>query len=252
MKARSTALAQANGPRVKAEPRPKRAGGRKRLPFAERRALILAQAEGFFSEYGLTAQTRALAYACGTSHRLLYRFFPTKADLLDKVYEDAILAPFKAVWIDQLTDRSRPVEERLVAFYRDYFSVVLTRKWLRLFLYSSLAESRMAPDYIDAIIKRLIQTVAEEVAAEQGLNLPDDTALIHEIAWTLHGTISHFAIRKHLYHASQTVPEETVISLHVRSFLSGFRAMVLEHQGSPRELTGKGHQPTITPNLFPQ
>ncbi len=231
MKARSTALAQASGPRAKGKRAPE---GRKRLPFAERRAQILAQAEDFFSEYGLTAQTRALAEACGISQRLLYRFFPTKAALLDKVYEDAILRPFKAVWIDQLTDLSWPVEERLVHFYRDYFSVVLTRKWLRLFLYSSLAEGRMAPYYIDAIIKRLMKTIAEAVAAEQGLKLPDDEALVHEIAWTLHGTISHFAIRKHLYHVSQTVPEETVIRIHVRGFLSGFRAMVLEYQDLPQ------------------
>ena len=40
-----------------------------RIPLRERRELILVQAGEFFAEYGLTAQTRALADACGISQR---------------------------------------------------------------------------------------------------------------------------------------------------------------------------------------
>src|SRR5260370_15710494 len=117
-----------------------------RLPPAERRAKILASAADFFAEYGLTAQTRALAAACGVAQRLLYRYFPSKAALLDDVYREAIVSPFKAVWLVQLRDRGRPFEQRLLDFYQNYYATVLTRKWLRLFLYASLAEAHMAPD----------------------------------------------------------------------------------------------------------
>lgn len=208
---------------------------RKRLSHAERRAQILRHAEDFFAEHGLEAQTRALAEACGVSQRLLYHFFPTKAALLDEVYEDAILGPFKAVWFAQLSDRSRSVEERLCAFYADYFQAILTRKWLRLFLYSSLAEGRMAPDYIASTVMRLMATIVEETAHEQGVRMPQDQALVHEIGWTLHGAVSHFAIRRHLYRASQSVPPETVITMHVRSFLAGFAALVREFENSAAE-----------------
>jgi len=85
-----------------------------RLPPAERRAKLLASAAEFFAEYGLTAQTRALAAACGVAQRLLYRYFPSKAALLDEVYREAIVSPFKAVWLVQLRDRSRPLEQRLL------------------------------------------------------------------------------------------------------------------------------------------
>ena len=200
-----------------------------RLPAAERRAQILRQAEDFFAEYGLTAQTRALADACGISQRLLYRFFPNKEALLQEVYKDAIIGPFKAVWLPQLKDRSRPVEERLITFYEDYFANVLTRKWLRLFLYSSLAEEHMAPDYISDIIKGLMETIVEEVIHEQKHSLPKDKAVIHEMGWTLHGNISHFAIRRHLYRASQTIPERQVFTYHVRAYLAGFPAMLREN-----------------------
>src|SRR6185312_1087476 len=58
-----------------------------RLPPAERRAKILDRATDFFAEYGLTAQTRALAASCGVAQRLLYRYFPSKSQLLDEVYQ---------------------------------------------------------------------------------------------------------------------------------------------------------------------
>lgn len=201
-------------------------GGEVRLPYEVRREQILDQAAEFFSEYGLTGQTRSLAAACGVSQRLLYRFFPSKAALLREVYNEAILGPFKAVWLAQLTDRRQPVEHRLNHFYRDYFRAILTRKWLRLFLYASLAESEMAPDYISTIIKDLMVTITRETAFEQGVDLPGDQALLHEIGWTLHGAVSHFAIRRHLYQASQQIPEDQVLAMHIASFVHGFRSLV--------------------------
>lgn len=201
-------------------------GGEGRLPYQERREQILQHAAEFFSEYGLTGQTRSLAAACGVSQRLLYRFFPSKAALLREVYSEAIIGPFKAVWLAQLTDRSKPIEERLNHFYRDYFRTILTRKWLRLFLYASLAESEMAPDYIAAIIKDLMETIARETAREQGTELPEDPALLHEIGWTLHGAVSHFAIRRHLYKASQGISEDRVLAMQIATFVHGFRGLV--------------------------
>lgn len=196
-----------------------------RMPPAERKAMILSRASDFFAEYGLTAQTRALAAACGVAQRLLYRYFPSKAALLDEVYQEAIVSPFKAVWLVQLKDRTRPIETRLVDFYRNYYSTVLTRKWLRLFLYASLAEAKMAPDYNDAIIHELLKTIVAEAAHAQKVELPRDPVLLHEMGWALHGAVAHFAIRRHLYAASQQILEERVVALHVRLFLTGFAAM---------------------------
>jgi len=199
---------------------------RARLSFAERRAQIIAQACDFFAEYGLTGQTRQLAAACGVSQRLLYSVFPGKAALLDEVYREAILHPFRAVWLEQLADRSRGIEERLNTFYREYAAVVLTRRWMRLFLYASLAESDMAPDYITRIIMRLLETIVAETAAALDVPLPQQKPVLHEIGWGLHGPVSHLAIRKHVYGASRSVPEAEIIALYVRNYLAGFPATV--------------------------
>jgi AcrR family transcriptional regulator len=193
-----------------------------RLRPAERRAQILAAASTFFSEHGLGAQTRAIAEACGVTQRLLYRYFPSKAALLSAVYDEQIVAPFKAVWIVKLKDRSVPVQQRIEEFYEDYFASVLTRHWLRLFMHASLSDSGMAPNYINAIIKQLLLVIAEEVAFERKVELPSDTPQVLEIAWILHGTVSHLAIRRHLYGADQSVRDQDVLRIQVASFIGGF------------------------------
>ena len=196
------------------------------MPAAERREQILDKAFGFFAEYGLTAQTRALAEACGVSQRLLYSAFPNKSALINAVYETEIAGVFKAVWIVQLRDRSKSMEQRLNQFYREYYGTVLTRRWMRLFLYASLAEAEMAPTYIASIIVHLLETVMEEAVHEAGLRIPQDHAQLQEIGWILHGAVSHLAIRRHIYHDKTPIDVERVIALQVKSFLGGLKAIL--------------------------
>jgi AcrR family transcriptional regulator len=224
MKAKSDLLAAA---RRSTEPRTKPRKPRPpRLPKEERRAQILAQAVKFFAEYGLTAQTRALAESCGVSQRLLYSFFPSKAALLEEVYRSEIAGPFKAIWFADLKDRSYTVEERLIRFYDEYYDTVTTRRWLRLFLYASLAEMAMAPTYIAAILTHMLEIVVAEAAHEQGLKPPGDAALVQEVGWILHGAVSHLAIRRHVYANTNPLPAHDVIALHIRSFLAGLPAVL--------------------------
>jgi AcrR family transcriptional regulator len=197
-----------------------------RLPAAERRAQILNKAYEFFSEYGLTAQTRALAEACGVSQRLLYSVFPNKAALIEAVYEKEIAGVFKAHWFVLLRDRSQPMEQRLIAFYNDYYDTVLTRPWLRLFLYASLAEVEMASTYISALITHLLETIVQEAVAEAGLRRPRNKAVQQELGWILHGAVSHLAIRRHIYHGAAEVDAKKVIALQVRSFLHGLPVLL--------------------------
>ena len=80
----------------------------------------------------------------------------------------------------------------------------------------------MAPDYNQAILLDTLELVVAETAADQNVELPKDIALLHELAYILHGTVSHFAIRRHIYGASQHVPVDKIIAMQVRSFLAGF------------------------------
>jgi AcrR family transcriptional regulator len=227
MKAKSDLLAAARQKKRPASKssaaKPKARRSTARMPLAERRAQILTKAYEFFAEYGLTAQTRALADACGVSQRLLYSVFPNKAALLQAVYESQIAGPIKAVWFVQLKDRSKPVEQRLVEFYREYYDTILTRNWLRLFLYASLSEAAMAPTYIAGIVTHLLEIIVDEAARDAGLRAPDDPAQMQEIGWILHGAISHLAIRRHIYGQSNPIEAARVVEMHVKSFLGGLK-----------------------------
>ncbi len=205
-----------------------------RMDPADRRQQILDQAIDFFATHGLNAQTRALAQACGISQRLLYRYFPTKDALLLEVYRAAIAGPFKAIWISELSDRSIKIEDRLLLFYEDYFKTIFNGRWLRLFMHSSLANGQMAPDYISDVVVRVLDLIAIEVAAEQHVALPNDKAIVREICWGLHGGLSHFALRKHLYRFPQAVAEQNVIAAQIALFLGGFKTAI--ETLAPREM----------------
>jgi AcrR family transcriptional regulator len=232
MKAKSDLLAahRRTGTAPRAAPARARRPASVRLPREERRAQILARAYEFFSEYGLTAQTRALAESCGVSQRLLYSFFPSKAALLEEVYRSEIAGSFKAIWFAELKDRSLPMEQRLLRLYREYYDTVTTRRWLRLFLYASLAEVAMAPAYITGILSHMLEIIVSEAAAEQGLQVPADAATAQEVGWILHGAISHLAIRRHVYHNINPLPAHDVIALQVRAFLAGLPGVLPKSQ----------------------
>lgn len=196
----------------------------RRLSPAQRRKVLLERATLFFAENGMSAPTRALAEACGVAQRLLYRYFPSKSALLAEVTEQAILAPFKAIWLVRLADRATPMRARLCAFYADYYATIFNRQWIRLFLFGGLDGSGMAPAYIDSIVKQLLEVIVRESAAELRVALPAAPALLHEIGWVLHGAVSHLAIRQHVYGASQSVALEDVLALQVAAFLDGLPA----------------------------
>jgi AcrR family transcriptional regulator len=204
--------------------RPEPAG--QRMNPQDRRRQILDIAADYFAEHGLTAQTRGLAAACGISQRLLYRYFPTKEALRDEVCRSAIVGLFKAVWFAELADTSRPIEVRLRHFYKDYFETIFTRRWLRLLMYSSLADTGMAPNYTASIVLQLLETIVAEAARAQNVAVPHAKSVQHEIGWTLHGALTHYAIRRHLYGVTQHVAEERVVAIHVAQFLGGFGAAV--------------------------
>lgn len=233
MKAKSDTLIVARKSTASVSLRP---GGRTptvRMPAAERRAQILGKAFDFFAEYGLTAQTRALADACGVSQRLLYSLFPSKSALIQAVYEADIAGVFKAIWFVQLRDRTKPFKERLNTFYKEYYATVLTRQWMRLFLYASLAEVEMASAYIASIITQMLDILMEEAAHDAGLALPADRALQQEIGWILHGAVSHLAIRRHIYRNESDIDVNRVIALQIESFLAGLPALLSPQPAQP-------------------
>src|SRR5437763_14151505 len=92
----------------------------KRLSPDDRRREFVAKATEFFAEEGFGGGTRDLARRLGVTQPLLYRYFPSKGDLIKEVHRTVYLEPLDTAREPLLTDRSRPLRDRLLASYRGY------------------------------------------------------------------------------------------------------------------------------------
>src|SRR5437016_3491322 len=107
-KSRSMEMARA-GTRVRAAAAKPRAeaeaadtGRRTRLNPHERERQIVQGAVNFFAEVGFSGQTRELAKRLGITQGLLYRYFPSKEALLDRVYQEVFEAKWNPEWDEWL------------------------------------------------------------------------------------------------------------------------------------------------------
>jgi AcrR family transcriptional regulator len=167
---------------------------RRRLEPEARRAQILDAAVAYFAEVGLSGATRDLARRAGVTQALLYKYFASKAELTEAVFEHIFLGRLDAHWIEDIRDRSLPVGDRLTRFYRQYAGVIFTYEWMRIFMWAGLAGDALNRRYLGHIEARLLLPMAEEIAAARGGRRPT-----MEDMWNLHGGIVYIGIRRFIY-----------------------------------------------------
>nr|WP_244549548.1 TetR/AcrR family transcriptional regulator [Bradyrhizobium erythrophlei] len=112
---------------------------KRRFDPSEREAAIASAAIAFFAEHGFDGSTRDLAAAVGVTQPLLYRYFPNKEALLDRVYQDVFVNRWNTHWSEELGNRAEPLEDRLISFYRQVFQSDPYVHWIRLFSVIALA-----------------------------------------------------------------------------------------------------------------
>lgn len=73
----------------------------RRLSGVEREKHIAQEAVRYFAEVGFVGDTRELAQRLGVTQSLLYKYFPSKEALINRVYEEVYLGrwnPFGRPW----------------------------------------------------------------------------------------------------------------------------------------------------------
>lgn len=199
---------------------------RKNMPAEARERQILEGAVRFFAEYGLEGQTRELAMRLGVSHAVIYRHFASKEELIERVYEHIYTSRWRNEWDSLITDRSLPLDERLVRFYQEYANCVFEYEWVRIFVYSGLKSYGLPERYLSIIRSRIIRPAVVEMRHDLGLpeQLPSEPE--EELFWGLHGSVFYMAIRKYIYETS--IPEDVTgtVTRTVRAFLIGIRAQM--------------------------
>ncbi|MBP0484784.1 TetR/AcrR family transcriptional regulator [Sagittula sp. M10.9X] len=193
-------------------------GPRRRLPPQERRAQIVEEAVRFFAEVGLEGNTRQLAKRLGVTQSLLFKYFATKDDLLEAVYERVYLDRLSPDWPERLTDRSVPLRARLLAFYTQYSALIFERAWMRIFMFSGLAGAALNHRYLEhlgGVILRPILAETEALATNGNRPGLDDI-------WNLHGGIVYIGIRTHIYGLPGPDNPELVIARAIDKYLLYF------------------------------
>jgi len=199
-------------------------GKRKRLSRADREQQIVAEAVRYFAEVGFGGQTRELARRIGISQSLLFRYFPTKDDIIERVYEEVYLQRWNPDWEDLLSDRSRSLEDRLKQFYHEYTAAIFEYEWVRIFVHSGITGITFYHQYIKLIRDRVLKAICVEM--RDHCDLPDDadnpvSQREIDLVWQLHGGIFYIAIRKFIYGYEEREDFGQVMDDAITTFLTG-------------------------------
>jgi AcrR family transcriptional regulator len=229
-----TALRPRTRPAAKRRPRP---NGQARLSFNERERQIIDGALRFFSEAGFAGGTRELSLRLGVTQPLLYRYFPSKQALIKRVYDEVFLKRVAPEWTVALRDRSRPLDVRLLEFYRQYAAATYQVHWIRLYFHTALAGTNLNARYVDFIERHVLRTVCAELRADFGLPPPSKSPITRremELVWKLHGGMFYWAVRRFIYGSTVVEDVAAVAEDAIEAFLAGARRVL------PRIVGGDG------------
>jgi AcrR family transcriptional regulator len=190
---------------------------------ADRREHILREATSYFAEFGLGAGTIELAKRVGITQPLLYKYFATKEILLLAIYDRLFPQNWGPSIEALLEDRTKPVEARLVEFYRCFARDVLTYEHVRLFLFSGLTNSALNASYYAILTSRIFTRIATALRNEcltEKIEGPIGEAEL-ELVQSLHATVYHIAFRRWLHGLSVESDLDDLIAQKVRVFLRG-------------------------------
>lgn len=202
----------------------KSAPKRRNMRAADRERAIVDEAIRFFAERGFEGQTRELAKRMGITHSAIYRHFPSKEALIERVYQEVYLSRWSPDWGPMIRDRSQSLEARLTRFYLDYVERVFEYNWVRIFVFSGMKSFGITGRYLDIVRREIIEPAAAELRHD--LKLPDAKA--HplseretELFWGLHGRIFYLAIRKFIYETPIPSDLDAIVRDAVQTFMDG-------------------------------
>jgi AcrR family transcriptional regulator len=200
-----------------------------RLTGAEREKHIAQEAVRFFAEVGFGGDTRELAKRLGVTQSLLYKYFPSKEALINRVFEEVYLGRWNPFWESVVRDRSIPLEERLTRLYIEYAKAALTRDWVRIFMFSGLRGEDINRRYLDILRERILVPIAIELRHELGLPSIDEIPLKSnelELVWSINARVFYFGQRQWIFDVPIEDDLDDLIRMTIEHFMAGARVVM--------------------------
>ena len=173
---------------------------KKRMSPQDRERQIVNQAIQFFAKHGFEGRQRFLTEELGITHTLLYHYFPTKQDLIDRVYQEVVVQRWKPEWEELLNDPKISPEQKLLDFYIDYAQTILTFDFVRILIFSGLADKVISDRFFNLLQTTVIPKLIRETRRYCGIKSqkkPTSQEIEHLMG--LHGGIFYLGIRRWIY-----------------------------------------------------
>lgn len=172
---------------------------RRRLSPERRANEFVTSAARYFAEVGFEGSTRELARRLGVTQPLLYRYFPSKDQLIEAVYKKVYLDRWNPSWDVALKDRTVPVRQRFETFYNAYTDTIFDPEWLRIYQFASLRDAQINRWYNQVVEELILKRLVRELRVERGLG--EDARVSREElepVWLMHGGVLQYGVRKHI------------------------------------------------------
>jgi AcrR family transcriptional regulator len=196
---------------------------RRRQSPDERRAQIIRESINFFSEHGFAGSTHDLAKQIGVTQPLMFRYFESKDDLIDAVFNAVFTQRWDSQWHKLIRDRSLPLRERLARFYSSYLKVVFNRDWIRLYVFAGLSGVEINRRYFRIVEQRILMPLCEELRAEYRMASRLEIPITEDeldYVWSFHGGIFYHGIRRCAFGTSTDHElSQTVLDVTIDAFI---------------------------------
>lgn len=202
-----------------------------RLSPKEREARIVTGAVRYFAEAGFGGDTRSLAEHLKIGQPLLFKYFPTKEMLIERVYQEVFVGRWNPYWESMIHNRDKPIELRLSDVYKGYARAILEHDWIRLFMFAGLKNSGVNTRWLRFITEHLVKPICAEIRETLALPNPAVVAITEiemELVLGISSRIVSYGLRRFIYNTPVPKDLDPIIEAEVAIFVRGSRDIITQ------------------------
>jgi AcrR family transcriptional regulator len=208
-----------------------------RMPSEERRLQILNAAIDLLCESGDGLHTRTLAKRLGVSHALLFKYFSSKSDILDAVFQTVYIDRFPEPLSRKVETASEDIPGKWASIYTEYAPRIFELRWVRIFVSTALNREPISNRYFELVVVPLVTRLAEDTERYCLGRVQKPNSILRaaslELAWTTHSALFYSGLRRWVYELP--VNDNIVATMHlkIKSHFAGAKAVFAETSSIP-------------------
>ena len=128
-----------------------------------------------------------------------------------------------------ILEPERALEDKLIEFYKSYARVIITREWIRRFMFAGLKGAGLQCPLPPAAAERIFLKIISEIRADfQRPSIEEiaPTDIEVEMIWALHASIFYLGVRQFIYNIPLRSKVEDIIEAKIRTLLKGIGSVL--------------------------